>query len=426
MPDATVDAAALGAWYQQARRATESLAVPLGPEDCQAQSMPDASPTKWHLAHTSWFFDTFVLQPHAHGYRTPNERYTYLYNSYYESVGERVPRPDRGLMTRPTLEQVEEYRRHVDRHVSALLAEADTATLATVAPLIELGVHHEQQHQELIVTDVKHLLAQNPLAFPYLERESKPELAEKPAPLRWVGFAGGITPIGHAVDRGFHFDNEEPRHARLLGPFQLASRLVTSGEYLEFMTDGGYGRPELWLSDGWAMLQTQRWSAPLYWEQCDGRWLHYTLAGKHPVAASEPVTHVSYYEADAFARWAGARLAGEDEWELAAHEHPSRGTFLESGRLHPAPCTEPAGAGTLQQMLGDAWEWTHSAYSAYPGYRPPTGALGEYNGKFMCSQLVLRGGSCATPESHVRTTYRNFFHPDKRWQFSGIRLAKDA
>ena len=416
-------AASLAARFSEVRRATEALAAPLGAEDCQAQSMPDASPTKWHLAHTSWFFETFVLCAHRRGYTPLHPQYGYLYNSYYEAIGERVARAARGLMTRPSLDQVREYRAHVDLQLLDWLGAASAAELARVAPLVETGLHHEQQHQELILTDLKHLLSLNPLQPAY----RKPLVqvgGAQPEPARWVAFPGGIVSIGHPGDAGFHFDNEGPRHERLLRPFRLASRLTTCREYLAFIEAGGYSSAGLWLSDGWSTLAARGWSAPLYWEERDGAWQQFTLAGPRPLDMDEPVAHVSFYEADAFARWAGARLAGEDEWESAALGCAADGNFVESGALHPLPVAP--GTSGVSQMLGDVWEWTQSPYTAYPGYRPPAGALGEYNGKFMCNQLVLRGGSCVTPRSHIRASYRNFFPPDARWQFSGIRLAQDA
>jgi ergothioneine biosynthesis protein EgtB len=405
------------------RRATEALAAALGAEDCQAQSMPDASPTKWHLAHTTWFFETFVLAVHRRGYTALHPEHGYLYNSYYEAIGERVPRAERGRITRPSLDEVREYRAHVDRQLLDWLSGASAAELAAAAPVIETGLHHEQQHQELILTDVKHLLSLNPLKPVYRKPLAQARAAARDPGRRWISFPGGVVSIGQVPSAGFHFDNEAPRHERLLRPFRLASRLTTCREYLEFIADGGYATASLWLSDGWATVQARRWCAPLYWEEREGAWQQFTLAGLRPIDPDEPVTHVSYYEADAFARWAGARLAGEDEWECAAHGSPDGGNFVESGALHPLPAPDADG---LQQMLGDTWEWTQSPYTPYPGYRPPAGALGEYNGKFMCNQLVLRGGSCATPASHIRASYRNFFYPDARWQFSGIRLAQDA
>jgi ergothioneine biosynthesis protein EgtB len=400
--------------YRGVRAASERLCEPLSPEDCAIQSMPDASPAKWHLAHTSWFFEVFVLERRLPGYRPFHPEYRFLFNSYYESVGAQYPRPRRGLLSRPGLDEVLAYRAHVDRCVLALLEKEGGADA-----VVELGLQHEQQHQELLLTDAKHLLAQNPLQ-PAYRAAPEPPPAQAPA-LRWCEFAEGVRWIGHAGG-GFAFDNELPRHRVFLEAFALASRPVTNGEFLEFVQDGGYARPELWLSDGWSWIQRSGERAPLYWSQRDGRWRTFTLAGPRDLHPAEPVCHVSFYEADAYARWCGARLPSEAEWETAACERPVEGNFAESGLLQPAPAR--AGGAAPQQLFGDVWEWTRSSYAAYPGYTPPTGAFGEYNGKFMCNQLTLRGGSCATPRSHVRASYRNFFYPDARWQFSGLRLAR--
>jgi ergothioneine biosynthesis protein EgtB len=406
----------MSARYRAVREATEKLCAPLSAEDCQAQSMTDASPAKWHLAHTSWFFETFVLQAAATGYRPFHPQYNFLFNSYYNAVGARHPRPARGVLTRPPLEEIYAYRRHVDERMLALL-EGRAGAADGLAPVIELGLNHEQQHQELILTDIKHLLSLNPLAPIYRERETRP--AGEAAPLAWREYGGGLCAVGHAGE-GFAFDNEGPRHRVYLEPFALATRLVTNGEFLDFITDGGYERPELWLSDGWDAAQNGGWRAPLYWQERDGAWGAFTLSGPREVRAEEPVCHVSFYEADAYARWAGARLPTEFEWEAAAGGAEVAGNFAESEIFHPAP----AQSSDHTQFFGDAWEWTQSGYAPYPGYRPAAGALGEYNGKFMCNQIVLRGGSCATPHSHIRASYRNFFPPSARWQFSGIRLAK--
>jgi len=381
--------------------------------------MDDASPVKWHLAHTTWFFETFILERWQPQYRPFHADFRVLFNSYYQTVGRQHPRPQRGLLSRPTLEEVLAYRRHVDRHLQELLSPgADHG--AELCASVELGLHHEQQHQELIVTDIKHMLSCNPLHPVYRER-SESSAGESVA-LVWSSHAGGVHEIGHE-GHGFCFDNEEPRHRVIVEPFELASRLTTNGEFLEFVADGGYERPELWLSDAWSVLQARAWRAPLYWERQGAGWFAMTLAGLRRLRPDEPVCHVSYYEADAFARWAGARLPTEAEWEVAAAGVPVTGNFAESGWLHPTPAPQTEGPA---QLFGDVWEWTQSPYVPYPGYRPPAGALGEYNGKFMCNQLVLRGGSCATPSSHIRATYRNFFPPEARWQFSGIRLARDA
>jgi ergothioneine biosynthesis protein EgtB len=375
--------------YATVRAASEALCAGLATEDFVAQSMPDASPVKWHLAHTTWFFETFVLagQP---GYQPFNPQYQFLFNSYYDAVGARWSRPQRGLLTRPTVDEVLRYRHFVDE----AMAPGDSQ-----GAVIELGLHHEQQHQELMVTDLKHLLGLNPLAPAIRTHDDAPPPLR---PLSWLRFDEGLRELGHA-GAGFAFDNEGPRHRVLVPAFTLASRLVTAGELAEFIKDGGYTRPDLWLSDGWATVQREGWRAPLYWHDEGGAHTHYTLAGRRVLASDEPVRHVSYYEADAFARWAGARLPTETEWETAARSD-----------------------GALEQLYGVAWQWTQSSYAPYPRYRPLTGALGEYNGKFMCNQMVLRGSSSATPPGHARVTYRNFFPPDARWQFTGIRLAKDV
>jgi len=407
---------ALASRYRAVRAATERLCEPLSAEDCQVQSMDDASPVKWHLAHTSWFFETFVLERMA-GYRPFHPDFRVLFNSYYQTVGRQHPRPQRGLLSRPTLDEVLAYRAHVDAHMLSLLeTRRDVDT-----DVVMLGLQHEQQHQELILTDAKHMLSCNPLRPAYRDGPHAPRVES--TPLGWQPFAAGIQWIGHD-GRGFCFDNEQPRHRVFVEAFELAPRPVTNEEFLAFIDDGGYERPELWLSDGWSTVQARGWRAPLYWERRDGVWYVMTLAGLRTLRVDEPVCHVSLYEADAFARWAGARLPREAEWEVAAAGVNVDGNFVESGWLHPAPVG--TGAPVVGQLFGDVWEWTQSAYSPYPGYQPPAGALGEYNGKFMCSQLVLRGGSCATPRDHVRATYRNFFPPDARWQFSGIRLARDA
>ncbi|MCI0349697.1 MAG: ergothioneine biosynthesis protein EgtB [Acidobacteriales bacterium] len=401
------------------RSTTEDLVRPLTTEDQMVQSMSDASPSKWHLAHTTWFFETFILRAHAKGYRPFDERYGFLFNSYYKQLDDGHPnRATRGMFSRPTLEEVQRYRRSVDQAMHELL-DAGGDSGPEIAQLTELGLHHEQQHQELIVTDIKHALWMNPLR-PALLPPHSDRSGVTPA-LRFISFPEGIFNIGHAGP-GFAFDNESPRHKVYVKSFQLASRLVTNREYLEFMNDGGYGRAELWLSDGWDQVCANRSNAPLYWEDQAGKWAVFTSSGVHPLELNEPVCHVSFYEADAYARWAGARLPTEYEWEIAAAGEKIRGNLLEQRRLHPAPATTDT--NSLQQLFGDVWEWTASPYVAYPGYEPAGGALGEYNGKFMCNQLVLRGGSCATPASHLRATYRNFFPPHARWQFMGIRLAR--
>jgi ergothioneine biosynthesis protein EgtB len=410
--------------YREVRGLTERLCAPLAVEDYGLQSMPDASPVKWHLAHTTWFFETFVLPRVDPGYRPFHPRFQYLFNSYYNAVGERLPRPQRGLISRPPVEEVYRYRAHVDEQMGRLFQEPDRAGSAEVVSLIELGLNHEQQHQELILTDLKHAFGCNPLRPAYRERDPGP--AADPVPLRWISYPAGVRWVGHEDGTGFAFDNETPRHRAFVGPFQLGSRLVTSGEYRAFMEGGGYDRPELWLSDGWDARRAHRWTAPHYWERDGDGWYSLTLNGQHPVRDADPVCHMSYYEADAYARWAGARLPTEAEWEAAAQDCPLAGNLLDDQRLHPVPLAAPAANELPAQMFGDVWEWTGSAYAAYPGYRPLPGALGEYNGKFMCNQMVLRGGSCATPASHLRRSYRNFFPPHARWQFTGIRLARDV
>jgi ergothioneine biosynthesis protein EgtB len=416
---------ALAAPYERVRAATLALAAPLSAEDCQVQSMPDASPTKWHLAHVTWFFETFVLERHEPAFRAHDPRFRVLFNSYYQGVGEQHPRPQRGLILSPTLDEVRRYRSEVDaRMLDLLAARGDDAALAG---LVTLGLHHEQQHQELLLTDIKHALAFSPGHPPYARRW--PMTSVRPQPLHWFGFGGGLVEHGHdaARDGAFCFDNETPRHRTWTAPFELASRPVTYGEYLEFIADGGYARAELWLSMGWDWVRAGQRRAPLYWEQDGDDWQQHTLHGRTGIDPHTPVCHLSYFEADAYARWAGARLPTEVEWELAARSLTAapRGNFADRGAFHPLPAPEAAGAEPVQ-MYGDVWEWTQSNYGAYPGYRPPPGAVGEYNGKFMCNQFVLRGGSCATPADHVRASYRNFFPPDAQWQFSGLRLARDA
>lgn len=392
-----------------------ALAAPLSAEDACVQSMPDASPAKWHLAHTTWFFERFVLAARDPGYRVFHERFEYLFNSYYFTVGQMHLRPRRGLITRPSLAEVLDYRAYVDAAVAALLERQ--AGDAELEFLVTLGMHHEQQHQELMLTDIKHLLAQNPLLPAYVERPA-PVAADAP-PLRWIRGNTGLCEIGHAGE-GFAFDNETPRHRVLLGEHALASRLVTNAEYREFIDDGGYAESGLWLSDGWSTVVSEGWQRPLYWQEDLAQ--EFMLAGLAPIQPEAPVVHLSYYEADAFARWAGARLPTEFEWEAAAVGRRQDGHFAGSGAYHPRPAP---GVDGIHQLFGDAWEWTASPYAPYPGFRPLAGSLGEYNGKFMCSQMVLRGGSCATPAGHVRPSYRNFFYPGQRWQFSGLRLARD-
>jgi ergothioneine biosynthesis protein EgtB len=416
------DGAALAAQYESVRRCTERLCEPLATEDYVLQSMPDASPAKWHLAHTSWFFETFLLKPHLPGYQPFHPQFEYLFNSYYNAVGPRWPRSQRGLLSRPSVAEVYRYRAYVDQAMHELCRTSAAAPLPQIAGTITLGLNHEQQHQELILTDLKHALAMNPLR-PVYQATVPP--AGNPPPLEWLSYPEGLAWIGHDGP-GFAFDNEGPRHRVFLPSFRLASRLVTNEEYLCFVDEGGYQRPELWLSDGWAAREAAGWTAPLYWEKEGATWCAMTLSGLRPLVPAEPVCHVSYYEADAFARWRGLRLPTEAEWETAAATVTPAGHFLEGGHLHPVAGAAPDDRGPLFDLFGQVWQWTASPYGGYPGYVPAVGALGEYNGKFMCRQFVLRGASCATPRSHARRTYRNFFPPEARWQFTGIRLAQDA
>jgi ergothioneine biosynthesis protein EgtB len=402
--------------FAEVRAGTLALAAPLSAEDAMVQSMPDASPAKWHLAHTTWFFEAFVLARAERHHSVFDPAYGYLFNSYYEAAGPRQPRPERGLLSRPPLEDVLRYRAQVDGRMGEALSAGAPEDLLDV---VELGLNHEQQHQELLLTDVKHAFSLNPLRPAY--GMSAPPAGRAALPLSWIPGAARQTEVG-ARDAGFAFDNERPRHRALLEPHTVASRPATCGEWLAFMEAGGYTRAELWMSDGWALARRAGWEAPLYWFRDGGRWAQFTLGGVRAVDEAEPVAHVSWYEADAFARWSGARLPTEEEWEDAAQGVASDGTFVSEGRFHPAAALPGPGA---RQLFGDVWEWTRSAYGPYPGFRPSAGALGEYNGKFMVNQLVLRGGSCATPRGHVRPSYRNFFYPDARWQFSGVRLAGD-
>lgn len=398
------------------------MVKPLSPEDCALQSMPDASPAKWHLAHTSWFFETFVLGRFLTGYRPFHPAFRVLFNSYYNAVGDKHPRPERGLISRPSLSDVQAYRRHVDGCMAELF-ETLHGDSPEFVELVELGVNHEEQHQELIITDIKHLLWKNPLRPAYVERWPLTSIRGRKS--RWVAFEGGIDQVGHQ-DGGFAFDNECPRHSVVLRRFEIASHPVTHGDFLAFIEDRGYERPELWLSLGWDVVQAQGWRAPQYWERHAEDSYTFTLHGMARIDPHTPICHVSFYEADAYARWAGARLPTEAEWEVVASQAPVDGNFLETRALHPLALRDEPPAPGLAQLFGDVWEWTQSAYSPYPGFRLATGAIGEYNGKFMCNQYVLRGGSCVTPVAHIRATYRNFFPPEARWQFSGLRLARDA
>jgi ergothioneine biosynthesis protein EgtB len=416
VPAAPLD---LPAAYAAVRATTERLAGPLSAEDQTVQSMADVSPTKWHRAHVTWFFETFVLGPNLPDYQPYDDAYAYIFNSYYEALGERHPRSERGLISRPGVAEVARYRGFVDDAMGRLL---DGGLEPGLPELITLGLHHEQQHQELLLMDIKNVLSRNPLRPCYLPFDQS-GVGDRGAPPKagWVEHEGGVVEIGHD-GRGFGFDNEFPRHRVLLNPFALADRPVTCGEWLSFMEDGGYERPEFWLSDGWSVVTSERRQAPLYWfkeHEGSGEWLQFTLAGVRAVDPDEPVCHVSYYEADAYAHWTGMRLPTEAEWETVAVDTAQGDDFLGSGAPHPRP------AVSTNALMGDVWEWTSSAYTPYPGFRAAPGAVGEYNGKFMVSQYVLRGGCCATPPRHARATYRNFFPPGARWAFSGVRLARD-
>ncbi|WP_182830346.1 ergothioneine biosynthesis protein EgtB [Tautonia rosea] len=405
--------------FNAVRQTSIALCDPLEPEDFVVQSMPDASPVKWHLAHTTWFFEEFILSAFVPGYRVYHPQFSYLFNSYYNAVGQRLSRSQRGLITRPTVQEVFDYRMAVDQRMNEFLGGAEPDLIQRMVSLLTLGLNHEQQHQELLLTDVKHALWHNPLHPVFKHRNAEP--VESALPMRWLAYPEGVRWVGFEGE-GFAYDNEGPRHREFVDGFRIASRPVTNGEYLEFIEDGGYSRPDAWLSDGWSTVQSQGWDAPLYWERQGDQWWTFSLAGMQPVNLAEPVCHVSYYEADAFARWSGARLPTEAEWETAA-DVSITGNFLESSRYHPTPAVAGTDIEPLQ-IFGDVWEWTASAYLPYPGFQPASGAVGEYNGKFMCNQHVLRGGSCASPRGHLRPTYRNFFYADARWQFSGIRLAQ--
>jgi ergothioneine biosynthesis protein EgtB len=415
--------------FEAVRRDTEALAANLTPEDQVIQSMPDASPTKWHLAHTTWFFETFVLARLDPDYQVFDPAFAYLFNSYYEAVGPRHPRPERGMLSRPTVDIVGAYRDHVGAAVARFIARAGAGAWQEAAPLLELGRHHEQQHQELILMDIKHVFSINPLLPAY--QAPQPQIAPPAAALDWLDFAGGLVEIGHQ-GAGFAFDNETPRHKVWLEPFRLAGRPVSCGEFLEFIDDGGYRRPEFWLSDGWAAMRAQGWEAPLYWSRDGDVWSIFTLSGRRRLNPAEPVCHVSYFEADAFAKWAGKRLPSEAEWEVAAEGVPLSGNFADRGHFHALADGTPAASAAAnskaypRQMFGDVWEWTASPYIPYPRFRAAAGAVGEYNGKFMCNQMVLRGGAAVTPAGHLRASYRNFFPPSARWAFAGLRLAEDG
>jgi ergothioneine biosynthesis protein EgtB len=408
--------------YLDVRSLTESLTAPLSAEDQTVQSIPDTSPTKWHRAHTSWFFETFLLRPSLGGYTPFHPAFSYLFNSYYEGVGSLYPRCDRGLLSRPGIDEVAAYRRHVDEAMEQLVRSSlDAAS----CELIELGLHHEQQHQELLLMDIKHVLSRNPLHPSYASLSTPRADDGIIAPLGWIDHPGGTVEIGFEGP-GFSYDNERPRHVVYLPSFALADRPVTCGQWSEFIDDGGYARADLWLADGWATVQSEQWCAPLYWNRSDDEWQVFTLGGSRAVRSNEPVCHISYYEADAFARWADARLPTEAEWEVVATELGCGGNFLDQDVLHPLPLRADNGSATTSGLGGDVWQWTSSAYGPFPGFTVAPGAVGEYNGKFMVNQYVLRGGSCATPVGHARSTYRNFFPPSARWAFSGLRLARDT
>ncbi|MGD0890252.1 MAG: ergothioneine biosynthesis protein EgtB [Terracidiphilus sp.] len=422
-----IDVDRIAGRFRATRRRTLSLCEPLTPEDMMVQSTPEASPVKWHLAHTAWFFESFILREFLPGYRVFNADFQWLFNSYYETLAKFPEKRLRSSFSRPGLDEVLRYREHVDEGIDRLLAGSpETEALK----LIELGVNHEEQHQELLLTDILHAFFTNPLRPVYLSEETSPAPRSQnqshghPQGMGLKEFSGGLQDIGYGGE-GFCFDNEAPRHRVWVEPYSLATRLVTCGEYAAFMEDGGYRHPEFWLSAGWAMVKASGWRAPLYWTSESGDWSLFTLRGEQPLKRMEhaPVTHISYFEADAYARWAGRRLATEFEWETAAEGLAVEGNLLESGRLMPVAATEGVKKQSGTQFFGDCWEWTASAYLGYPGYRPAAGSLGEYNGKFMSGQMVLKGGSCVTPAAHIRASYRNFFAPETRWQFSGIRLA---
>lgn len=408
---------ALTGAYRSVRATTERLCAPLQIDDYQLQSIAQTSPPKWHIAHVSWFFETFVLAHFQPGYRPFHEHFDYLFNSYYYTHGDMYARPRRGLLSRPTVAEVYRYREHIDRWMLALIDSLDASRWSALVFRVMLGLHHEQQHQELLLMDVKHNFLANPLRPAYRDDLREPRGSLRP--MRWVERDGGLYWIGHA-GAGFAYDNEMPRHQVLLQPYRLADRLVSNAEYLDFVQDGGYEQPAWWLSDGWALLQREGWRAPLYWELHAGEHQQFTLGGLRPLRPEQPVCHLSYYEADAYARWAGKRLPSEAELECELAKHPVSGNFTDRDFLHPAP------AGEAGQWFGDLWAWTASPYTAYPGFRPLEGSMGEYNGKFMANQMVLRGGACVTPQGHTRASYRNFFYPNERWAFTGLRLAENA
>ncbi len=404
--------------FDRVRQQSERYCEPLRTEDFGLQGAPETSPPKWHLAHTTWFFETFVLKPFQKNFRPWHPQFEQLFNSYYNGVGEQFPRSRRGLLSRPSVDEILDYRHGIDQRVLALLNDQQHPDNASILERVELGLHHEQQHQELFFTDIKYSFSMNPL-YPALQSGGVADGAVTPPPLQWSSCEGGLLHFGHRGD-GFCYDNETPLHRAFVEPFVFANRLITNGEYLDFINDKGYERPELWLADGWTEVQRQGWKAPLYWHRQDDVWFEYRLQGLQPMNSAHPVCHVSAYEADAFARWRDARLPTEFEWEAIAQTLPVEGEFIEKGIYHPLPSSEDS---HLQQIFGSLWEWTSSAYGPYPNFVPAAGTIGEYNGKFMCNQWVLRGGSCVSSQSHLRASYRNFFYPRDRWQFSGIRLA---
>lgn len=405
--------------YRQTREQSVALVSPLSDADATVQSMPDASPAKWHLAHTTWFFETLILIPNIKGYKVFNQNFAYLFNSYYESLGERQPRPRRGMLTRPTLDEVHDYRQFVDAHIHDFLSEGRCTSEATFH--LELGIHHEMQHQELLLTDILHLFAQNPLSPVFRASEPLAMSAQNP-PSSWIEFSGGTVEFGHTGE-AFAFDCEAPRHLQIIRPFKLAKKPITNREWIDFMNSDGYSDPLHWLSDGWTAAKQENWQAPLYWSEGEDQWQAMSLRGKQPVDLDAPVSHISYFEADAYARWAGKRLPTEFEWEYASQDISIDGNFAETGHLKPKPAIDTE--NSLSQMYGDVWEWTSSPYISYPGFKTAAGAVSEYNGKFMSGQFVLKGGACSTPKAQMRASYRNFFYPHQRWQFSGLRLAED-
>jgi len=423
----------LSTYYQRIRHDSEQLCEPLEIEDYGIQTMPAVSPPKWHLAHTSWFFETLLLKPFLKEYKEFNPHFSELFNSYYDTIGSYHPRPERGLLSRPTVKDVYRYRHYIDNAIKTLLSQTDHADYEEIRLRTILGINHEQQHQELLLYDIKHIFAYNPLKPTYksqdLNRQQSHKTARGVLQTQWIECSGGIKTIGHSGD-SFAYDNESPQHKVYLEDYLLASLPVSNGEYLEFIEAGGYKKPDYWLSDAWKIINQQGWHAPLYWQKIDNQWWYMTLSGMQPIDLAAPVCHVSFFEAAAYARWLdlqlpGIRLPSEAEWELASKGCAINGNFRDAAVLQPVAAQQPATANQCQQLFGDVWEWSQSSYSAYPGYHADNGALGEYNGKFMNSQMVLRGGSCVTPADHIRASYRNFFYPHERWQFSGFRLARD-